>query len=48
MSSSPALAKAVLVPMNGDEPETDVNQHIPVQFNPVSLKVALSNTFKSG
>lgn len=47
MSSSPQLAKAVMIPMNGDDPETDTDKHIVVQFNPVSLKVALSNTLKA-
>ncbi len=47
MSSSPPLTKAVLIPMNGDNPETDETQHIIVQFNPTSLRVTLSNTLKA-
>lgn len=47
MSSSPPLTKAVLIPMNGDQPETDETQHIIVQFNPTSLRVTLSNTLKA-
>jgi len=38
------IAKAVLIPMNGDQPDTDVSKHIVVQFNPASLRVTLSNT----
>lgn len=38
------LAKAKLVPMDGDNPVEDERQHITVQFNPASLRVTLSNT----
>jgi len=41
------MAKAVLIPMDGDQVETDPAQHIPVQFNPASLRVTLSNTLKA-
>ena len=41
------LAKAKLIPMNGDQPETDEEKHIEVQFNPASLKVTLSNSLKA-
>ncbi len=44
MASGPQLTKAILIPMNGDQPETDQAQHIIVQFNPTSLRVQLSNT----
>lgn len=46
MSSSPPLTKAVLIPMNGDQPDPDEN-HIVVQFNPTSLRVTLSNSIKA-
>lgn len=41
------IAKAVLIPMNGDQVETDVSRHIVVQFNPATLRVTLSNTLKA-
>jgi len=41
------MAKAVLIPMNGDQVETDSAQHIPVQFNPATLRVTLSNTLRA-
>ena len=40
-------AKAVLIPMNGDQPDTNQDHHIPVQFNPETLRVSLSNTLKA-
>ena len=47
MNNAPQLAKAVLIPMDGDNPDPDENNHILVQFNPETLKVALSNTLKA-
>jgi len=41
------LAKAVLIPMDGDQPDSDESKYILVQFNPSSLKVALSNSLKA-
>ncbi len=41
------IAKAVLIPMNGDQVETDVGKHIVVQFNPATLRVTLSNILKA-
>jgi len=46
-TNSPALAKARLIPLTEDGAESDVSQHITVQFNPASLKVTLSNTLKA-
>jgi len=43
----PQIAKAVLIPMHGDQVETDTSKHIVVQFNPASLRVTLSNTLKA-
>lgn len=45
--SSPQLSKAVLIPMNGEQPDSDESQYIVVQFNPDSIKVTLSNTLKA-
>jgi len=45
--SAPQIVKAKLIPMNGDQPETEESKHIAVQFNPASLKVTLSNTLKA-
>ncbi len=45
--ASPQLARAVLIPMNGDQPDPDQSKYILVQFNPTSLKVGLSNTLKA-
>lgn len=45
--ANPQLAKAVLIPMNGDQPDADEHTHIRVQFNPNSLRVGLSNTLKA-
>jgi hypothetical protein len=39
------LNKAQLIPMRGDQP--DESRAIPVQFNPATLKVGLSNTLKA-
>lgn len=41
------IAKAVLIPMNGDQVETDLSKHILVQFNPASLRVTLCNTLRA-
>ena len=43
--SSPQLVKAQLIPYDGSTLET--NKQITVQFNPASLKIALSNTLKA-
>lgn len=45
--SGPQIARASLIPMNGDQVETDTTKHIPVQFNPATLRVNLSNTLKA-
>lgn len=45
--ASPQLAKAVLIPMDGDQPSSDESQYLLVQFNPASLSVGLSNTVKA-
>lgn len=47
MPTAPTIAKAKLIPMNGDQPETDETKHIEVQFNPATLKVTLSNQLKA-
>jgi hypothetical protein len=47
MNNAPRLAKAVLIPMDGDSPDPDESNHILVQFNPQTLKVTLSNTLKA-
>lgn len=41
------IARAKLIPMNGDQVDTDENKHIDVQFNPATLRVTLSNTLKA-
>jgi hypothetical protein len=41
------IARAKLIPMNGDQVETDESKHIDVQFNPATLRVTLSNTLKA-
>ncbi|BAL26826.1 hypothetical protein [Azoarcus sp. KH32C] len=41
------IARAKLIPMNGDQVETDESKHIDVQFNPSTLRVTLSNTLKA-
>jgi hypothetical protein len=41
------IARAKLIPMNGDQVETDEAKHIDVQFNPATLRVTLSNTLKA-
>jgi hypothetical protein len=41
------ITRAKLIPMNGDNPESDESQHIDVQFNPATLRVTLSNTLKA-
>ncbi len=40
-------ARAKLIPMNGDQLETDVAKHIQVQFNPATLRVTLANTMRA-
>jgi len=47
MNNAPQLARAVLIPMDGDNPDPDENNHILVQFNPETLKVTLSNSLKA-
>ncbi|MEW6218530.1 MAG: hypothetical protein AB1634_03230 [Thermodesulfobacteriota bacterium] len=44
---TPQLAKAVLIPMHGDEPERDTSRYLVVQFNPASLRVTLSNSLRA-
>lgn len=39
------LTRAQLIPMNGTQPDT--GHALPVQFNPATLKVSLSNTLKA-
>jgi len=41
------ITRAKLIPMNGDNPESDESMHINVQFNPATLRVTLSNTLKA-
>ncbi len=41
------LAKARLIPMEGDQPASEESRHISVQFNPATLKVTLSNSLKA-
>ena len=38
---------AKLIPMNGDQIETDDTKHIEVQFNPATLRVTLANTMRA-
>lgn len=40
-------ARAKLIPMNGDQVETDASKHIQVQFNPATLRVTLANTMRA-
>jgi len=40
-------ARAKLIPMNGDQVETDESKHIQVQFNPATLRVTLANTMRA-
>jgi len=47
ISNVPTLAKAKLIPLNGDGSESDESNHINVQFNPSSLKVSLANTLEA-
>ena len=47
MNNAPQLAKAVLIPMIDNSPDSDENNHIKVQFNPETLKVTLSNSLKA-
>lgn len=44
---NPHIAKAVLIPLEGDRPSSDDSQYILVQFNPASLKVTLSNSLRA-
>jgi len=47
INNVPTLAKAKLIPLNGDGSESDETNHINVQFNPSSLKVSLANTLEA-
>ncbi|HKK04884.1 MAG TPA: hypothetical protein VKA50_03450 [Gammaproteobacteria bacterium] len=42
---SEEITRAELIPMNGNRPDTA--KRLPVQFNPATLKVGLSNTLKA-
>jgi len=44
---SPQIARAVLIPLEGDRPSSDDSLYILVQFNPASLKVTLSNSLRA-
>jgi hypothetical protein len=44
---APQIAQAKLMPMNGDQVDTDPNTHITVQFNPATLRLNLSNTLRA-
>jgi hypothetical protein len=46
-STQPQVAKAKLIPMNGDAPDPAEANHIVVQFNPATLRVTLANTLKA-
>lgn len=41
-----AIERGKLIPVNGDNDSPDLENAIDVQFNPVTLKVSLSNTLK--
>lgn len=41
------IARAKLIPMDGDHVVADEDRHINVQFNPATLRVSLSNTLKA-
>jgi len=43
----PQLARAVLIPMIGEHPDTNQAHYILVQFNPETLQVTLSNSLKA-
>lgn len=46
--TAPQITRAVLIPMlTQDGIDTDTNHHIPVQFNPATLRVTLANTLKA-
>jgi hypothetical protein len=45
--TGPQIAHAKLIPMNGDQVESDTAQHITVQFNPATLRLNLSNTLRA-
>ncbi|MFM2069050.1 MAG: hypothetical protein RLZZ584_3959 [Pseudomonadota bacterium] len=45
--TAPQIAHAKLIPMNGEQVETDTAQHITVQFNPATLRLNLSNTLRA-
>ncbi|HMW80420.1 MAG TPA: hypothetical protein PLR94_08150 [Accumulibacter sp.] len=42
--AGPQIAHARLIPMNGDQVESDETKHIAVQFNPATLRLTLANT----
>ena len=44
---NPHIAKAVLIPLEGNRPSSDDSKYILVQFNPASLRVTLSNSLKA-
>ena len=41
------LERAKLIPVSGNNDTPDLENAIDVQFNPISLKVTLSNTLKA-
>ena len=42
--AGPQIAHARLIPMNGEQVDSDESTHIQVQFNPATLRLNLSNT----
>ena len=46
--TAPQITRAVLIPMlTQDGIDTNTAHHIPVQFNPATLRVTLANTLKA-
>ncbi|MEY2686523.1 MAG: hypothetical protein RL375_721 [Pseudomonadota bacterium] len=45
--NAPQIAHAKLMPMTGDQVDTDPATHITVQFNPATLRLNLSNTLRA-
>lgn len=46
--TAPQITRAVLIPMlTQDGIDTDTAHHLPVQFNPATLRVTLANTLKA-
>jgi hypothetical protein len=43
---APKLERARLIPLDGDQPSTDLDRHIEVQFNPATLRITLANTLR--